>query len=66
MRSLLFLLSALFLLRSTKGMKYDELNKREREIVDRAIAQGNADQGKGIHLDYYTILKTVSYLIHKL
>ncbi len=47
-------------------MKYDELNDRDREIVDRAIAQGNADQGKGTHLDYYTIIKTVSYLIHKL
>lgn len=66
MRGLLFLLSALFLLRSTKGVKYDELDDHDREIVDRAIEQGNKDQGQGIHLDYYTIVKTVSYLIHML
>ncbi len=45
-------------------MKYDELNKRDREIVDRAIAQGNADQGKGKHLDYYTIIKTNKNLVN--
>lgn len=66
MRGLLFLLSALFLLESTKGQKYDELNDRDREIVNKAIEQGNKVQRKGKHLDYYTIVKTVSYLIHKL
>ncbi len=66
MRGLLFLLSVLFLLESTKGKKYDELNDRDREIVNKAIEQGNKVQIKGKHLDYYTIVKTVSYLIHKL
>ncbi|XP_052403899.1 cystatin-like protein [Carassius gibelio] len=58
MRGLLFLLSALFLLESTKGVKYEELNEDDRKIVDKAIEQGNKDHGKGKHLDYYTILKT--------
>lgn len=65
MRGLLFLLSALFLLELIKGMKYDELNDRDRKIVDEAIEQVNKDQGKGKHLDYYKI-KRVSYFIHKL
>uniref|UniRef100_A0A8C1QDW4 Cystatin domain-containing protein n=1 Tax=Cyprinus carpio TaxID=7962 RepID=A0A8C1QDW4_CYPCA len=57
MRGLLFLLNALLLLESTKGlMKYDELNDHDREIVDRAIEQANKDFGKTKHLDFYTIV----------
>ncbi|KAI2667668.1 Uroporphyrinogen decarboxylase [Labeo rohita] len=58
MRGLLFLLSALFLLESTKGngkMEYDKLNEHERKIVDRAIEQANKDHRIGKHLDYYKI-----------
>lgn len=66
MRGLLFLLSALFLLELIKGMKYDELNDRDRKIVDEAIEQVNKDQGKRKHLNYYIIVKRVSHLIHKL
>ncbi|KAK2900856.1 hypothetical protein Q8A67_008971 [Cirrhinus molitorella] len=55
MRGLLFLLSALFLLESTKGIKYEELDERDRKIVDKAIEQGNKDLGQGKHLDFYII-----------
>uniref|UniRef100_A0A8C0YRU1 Uncharacterized protein n=2 Tax=Cyprinus carpio TaxID=7962 RepID=A0A8C0YRU1_CYPCA len=62
MRGLLFLLSTLFLLELIKGMKYDELNDRDRKIVDEAIEQVNKDQGKGKHLDYYKIKRNDNVL----
>uniref|UniRef100_A0A673JA80 Uncharacterized protein n=1 Tax=Sinocyclocheilus rhinocerous TaxID=307959 RepID=A0A673JA80_9TELE len=37
MRGLLFLLSARFLLESTKGKEYDKLDDNDRKIVDKAI-----------------------------
>ncbi|XP_059358651.1 cystatin-like protein [Carassius carassius] len=55
MRGLLFLLSALFLLESTKGLKYEELNEDDRKIVDGAIKQGNKMRGTVKHLDFYSI-----------
>ncbi|XP_026062035.1 cystatin-like protein [Carassius auratus] len=58
MRGLLFLLSALFLLESTKGVKYEELNEDDRKIVDKAIEQGNKKTEKSKHLDFYSITTT--------
>ncbi|XP_059356858.1 cystatin-like protein [Carassius carassius] len=58
MRGLLFLLSALFLLESTKGLKYEELNEDDRKIVDDAIKQGNKMRGTVKHLDFYSITTT--------
>uniref|UniRef100_A0A8C1ZR90 Uncharacterized protein n=1 Tax=Cyprinus carpio TaxID=7962 RepID=A0A8C1ZR90_CYPCA len=60
MRGLLFLLNALLLLESTKGLKYDELNDHDRGIVDRAIERANKDYGNGKHLDFYTIINRVN------
>uniref|UniRef100_A0A8C1JJ03 Uncharacterized protein n=1 Tax=Cyprinus carpio TaxID=7962 RepID=A0A8C1JJ03_CYPCA len=61
MRGLLFLLNALLLLESTKGlMEYDELNDHDRGIVDRAIERANKDFGKTKHLDFYTIVNRVN------
>ncbi|KAK2900855.1 hypothetical protein Q8A67_008970 [Cirrhinus molitorella] len=56
MRGLLFLLSAVFLLESTKGIKYEELDKLKVDIVDEAIKQVNEDHGKGTHFDFFDIL----------
>ncbi|XP_052403894.1 uncharacterized protein LOC127950719 isoform X3 [Carassius gibelio] len=58
MRGLLFLLSTLFLLESTKGVKYEELNEDDRKIVDEAIVQGNKKTEKSKHLDFYSITTT--------
>ncbi|KAK2900857.1 hypothetical protein Q8A67_008972 [Cirrhinus molitorella] len=64
MRGLLFLLSALFLLESTKGIEYEELDEHDRKIVDKAIEQGNKDLGQGKHLDFYTILNKNDNMLH--
>ncbi|KAF4117369.1 hypothetical protein G5714_001922 [Onychostoma macrolepis] len=64
MRGLLFLLSALFLLQSTKGTEYDKLDDHDRKIVDKAIKQGNKDHGKVKHLDYHTIIKTHNNMLN--
>uniref|UniRef100_A0A8C1ZRB2 Cystatin domain-containing protein n=1 Tax=Cyprinus carpio TaxID=7962 RepID=A0A8C1ZRB2_CYPCA len=62
MRGLLFLLNALLLLESTKGLKYDELNDHDRGIVDRAIERANKDYGNGKHLDFYTIINRLLHI----
>ncbi|XP_073704279.1 cystatin-like protein [Garra rufa] len=64
MRGLLFLLSALFLLESTKGIEYEELDEHAKKIVDKAIEQGNKDHGKGKHLDFYTIVRRDSNMLN--
>ncbi|XP_073705926.1 cystatin-like protein [Garra rufa] len=64
MRGLLFLLSALFLLESTKGIEYEELDEHAKKIVDKAIEQGNKDHGKGKHLDFYTIANKDSIILN--
>ncbi|XP_043114831.1 cystatin-like protein [Puntigrus tetrazona] len=57
MRGMLFLFSVLFLLELTKGQKYEDLNERERGIVDEAIKKANDVYGKDKHLDFYTIIQ---------
>ncbi|XP_050983398.1 cystatin-like protein [Labeo rohita] len=64
MRGLLFLLSALFLLDSTKGTEYEKLNEHDREIVDKAIEQGNKDHGNGKHLDFFIIANRDTNLLN--
>ncbi|XP_016098189.1 cystatin-like protein [Sinocyclocheilus grahami] len=64
MRGLLFLLNALFLLESAKGMIYDELNDNDRKIVDKAIVQANQDYGNGKHLDFFTIVNKNNNMVN--
>ncbi|CAM4591196.1 unnamed protein product [Leuciscus chuanchicus] len=57
MRGLLFLLSALLLLESTDGNKYNQLSQHEKNIIDTAIKLANEKYGKIKHLDLASILE---------
>lgn len=65
MRGLLLLLNALLLLESTDGT-YDQLSQYEKYIIDKAIDEANERYGRNKHIDFDSILSSVSYLIQML